>query len=404
MKLKLLKEREKFSDIFSATLSNYLQKKFSWSGSVKWGSHGGSNDLNFLVNPDLNLIYPVHLQKNELISLAAEYSFHTNFLKRFAQKTYINLALHPLLRYFFSPEKLHLTNISAINTNFCILPGNHTIRIISTDKRECVVIKKEGFSDVKLKNAVQIRMDNNDLPGPKILSFNVNDSWYVEERIYGLPINRSSNKLDIDKALGATKKFLKRMYEASSRSVNAKDYIKQKFKEIDSAISSLPSCYKKEDKILISNIRLQLFSLVASKIDKETFLKSSQTHGDLQDANILIPLIDDSRDTYIIDWEYASVRCQHYDWFVYGLKSRSPKGLAVRIKELISASVQTKEEIQWYNFKNLSAEVINVLVLLFLIEDFLFRLDDTNIPNLPKKSDVLLTFLQELNTFMKACH
>lgn len=396
MKLELLIKREKFSEIFCTTISNYLQQSNSWSGSVVWGSHGGHDDLNFLVNAKLNLIYPTFTSQKDLMSLAAEYAFHPNFIKRWAQNAYILLALHPILRQFFSSSKLHITDKLGITPNLCILPGNHTIRIINLDESNCVVIRKEGFSDAKLKNAALARLTYPDLPGPKVLSFEKSRDWYVEERIFGLPINRCAHQRDIEKALRATKLFLRNMYQATSSSENAADYIKFKCNEIDNAIISLPECYDQADITYVTNVKAELFNIVRDVIKHDALISTSHTHGDFQDANILVPAINDSRGVYIIDWEYAGVRCQHYDWFVYGLKSRAPKGLAVRINNLMFDSDHLRTRIDWYDFSGINSKELRVLIYLFLIEELLFRLDDTNIPNLPRKSEGFLTFIDEL--------
>jgi hypothetical protein len=393
--------REKFPDIFCVTISNYFQQSSSWSGEVVWGSHGSDCDLNFLVNSKLNLIFPTSLPKKYLIPLAAEYSFHPHPLKRWAQSTYIFLALSPILRYFFCHEKLHITNKTCIPHNICILPGNHSIRLIDIDKSECVVIKKEGFSDDKIKNAALTRLSYSNLPGPKILFYDKENSWYLEERIFGLPINRCEQPHAINISLSATKRFLKNMYQKTSNSVNAAVYIEQKFNEIDIAISSLPKCYEQADAAYLRNIKTKLFNLVTNIIENKFFISIAYSHGDLQDANILVPSFNDTRKVFIIDWEYAGVRCQHYDWFVYGLKSRTPKGLANRITKLINTNYHLRTQIDWYNFSGIYSHELKVLIYLFLIEDFLFRLDDTNIPNLPQKSEGFLTFVDELGLLLK---
>ena len=402
MKLENLIQREKFPDIFCATLGKYLQQTSSWSGEVVWGCHGSNNDLNFLVNAKLNLIYPVFTPQKDLIPLATEYAFHSNFIKRWAQNAYIFLALHPLLRRFFSSFKLHITDKSSLISNLCILPGNHTIRIISLDESECVVITKEGFGGEKLKNAASTRLSYPELPGPKVLFFENSVNWYVEERIFGLPIDRCANQREIDKALKAAKVFLRNMYNSTTSSVVAADYLKLKYTEIDDAINSLPECYQQSDIMEIIKIKTDLFDIATTVIKHDALILTSHTHGDFQDANILVPTNSDTREVYIIDWEYADVRCQHYDWFVYGLKSRSPKDLSGRINELMSDNDQSSDRIDWCELSGINSEELRVLVYLFLIEELLFRLDDTNTPNLSKKSEGFLLFIYELSVVISS--
>ena len=334
MKLDQLMKREQFPSILTTTLSKYFRSSKQWEGDIFWGSHGGDEALNLIVNSKLNLIYPSSMPKEKLVPLAAEYSYHVNPLRSLAQKFYISITLSPFFRRFFSNTKLHITNKSNLPCKICILPGNHSIRIVDLDLDECVVLIKDGFNPNKMINLVSIRQAYPNLPGPKIIDSNTSNRWYKEERIFGLPINRVVNNEKINKSLDAAKDFLLQMYQDTESFKQIDWYIKERFKQIDIAISSLPDCFKESDIDYIKTVKSNLYNIGCRELNMGSKITISQTHGDLQDANLLVPFSDTTRDVYIIDWEYTNIRCSHYDWFVYGFQSRSPKGLSSRIQFL----------------------------------------------------------------------
>ena len=190
MKLEQLIKRENFKQIFTDSISSYLEKTSAWRGEIIWGEHGDSQSLNLLVNDKLNIIYPSSMVKKQLLPLVAEYSYSRNLLKSWAQKIYINLALSKWFRWLFFSRKLQITQVDLLPSNICILPGNYTNRIINFDDNECIVIQKTQFSSIRLENAIIIRSLYPDLPGPKLLESNLKQGWYREERIVGLPLNR----------------------------------------------------------------------------------------------------------------------------------------------------------------------------------------------------------------------
>ena len=49
MKLELLLEREDFKNIFSRTLSNFLNINEEWSGSIIWSEEQDKNCLNLFI-------------------------------------------------------------------------------------------------------------------------------------------------------------------------------------------------------------------------------------------------------------------------------------------------------------------------------------------------------------------
>jgi hypothetical protein len=400
VKLDQLMKREEFPTIFIETLTKYFNLSNGWEGEIVWGCHGSDEDLNLLVNSRLNLIYPVSMAKEDLLPLSAEYAYHSNPLRRFFHWLYINITLGASLRNYFSPIKIHLTNCSELPSNICILPGNHSIRIVNLDLKQCVVIAKKDYSSSKLNNAVTARIAYPDLPGPKLIDFNLLEGWYSEERIFGLPLDRTGNQAKVSNSFLAAKTFLLEMYEDTRISVKADTWMKSRYKDIDRAIGSLPSCYKESDIVSIRAVKSRLAILSRMMIDPAYLVSVAFTHGDLQGANLLVPSHDKSRDVYIIDWEYAGKRCSHYDLFVYGLRSRSSKEFASRTKLLLRCDGATRSKFSWYDFSKNNLSEVTTLFFLFLIDEFLFKLVDTTLPNLNNIPVSFLNFIKEVELIM----
>ncbi len=396
MKLHDLMRREKFPNVFIDTLGEYLKSRSGWQGQIIWGTHGSGLSLNLLVNTRLNIIYPVSMSKKSLMPFVAEYAYHKNPLRRFLHQLYINITLAPLLRYFFSQAKIHITKYSEFPVKICILPGNHSIRLIDLDLNRCLVIAKKGYGVKKLKNAVSSRLAYPSLPGPRIFEANIEEGWYLEERIFGLPVDRIESESKIKSSLSAAKSFLLDMYDKTATSESAATWVGEKFEELDLAIDSLPSCFKAADIRHLQLIKGQLQALSQMVIGSDYQVSIALTHGDYQSANLLVPSADRSRNVYIIDWEYSTRRCRHYDWFVYGLRSRSSKGLASRVDFFLRCDDAKRAMLDWYDFSNINLSELSCLVILFLIDEFLFRLDDTSLPNLEHIPVGFLDFIGEL--------
>ena len=396
MKLKQLMNREMFPEIFESSLGDYLTTRTSWEGKIVWGKFARHGATNLLANSELNLIFPVSCDSRKLTILAAEYAFNENLLKRLLQGLYIKLSVLPLVRYLFSSYKLHITNLPVDFSNICILPGNNTIRIVDFDADECVVILKKGFDAKKFKNTILVRSTYSNIPGPKIKSYDLEEGWYREEKIVGLPVNRVQDQLRRKAAVDETKIFLAGMYLNTEIIEEALSWRLCKFQEVEEAISVLPTCI---DKLLIKrldSIKVLLFGLFDSNFSESKGVSTALTHGDLQDANLLIPAHDRVCSVYIIDWEYAGKRCSHYDWFVYGLLSRSPKGLMKRIHHLFNSLTSNKFQFDWYDFSSVNKNQLKKLIILFLIDDLLFRLHYLNRPSFEQIPDGLEVFLDEV--------
>jgi len=351
--------------------------------------------LNLLVNKKINLIFPALSISRDIWPLVKEYSYHANPYKRFVQSLYVLLSISKVFRNLFASQFLSIQPCPESFANVCILPGNHSIRVINLDLNECLVLSKLGYRADKLANAVLLRTSFSELPGPKVIDWDLSDGWYTEERIFGLPLNKLSNKDVQAKAMDEVRLFLNKMYDDTSELLPASTWFEAKFTQLDMAIEMLPVCYSYSIKKKIIELKSNLTSLAENYTDPSLLLENANTHGDLQAANLLAPSEHSEDNVYIIDWEYTGKRIRHYDAFVYNLDARFPHGLAQRINTLLNNETAMASVLAWCGTKADVEFDASLFVLTFIVDEFLFRLDDTTIPNLNEPSKGFLSFLDE---------
>jgi hypothetical protein len=403
MRLDLLIDRELFAEIFSKTLSSYLANKFNWSGEVCYGKSKPRIKKYFLVNTKLNLIYHRKQNTNILRQLASEYAYHPNLIRKLAQHLYVRYAVSMPLRRFLSSYYVSMNPFPKQCTNWCILPGNNSIRIVDIENNECIVLRKDGFNKNYMRNLIRLRNRYPELPGPQILHFDLGAGWYVEERIKGLPLNRLNNDLRMTRVTNSARLSMLHLYDQTSSKVECSVWRRSIAQEIYSAIHSLPEVYSLVLRQQVESFVKRLILHLAEFYPEKKFVDIVQSHGDFQPANILMPTVSDQRLVYLIDWEYTGKRCRWYDAMVFELHSRSPKGLASRITRWLSDEKIAHHSIEWCRLDRKDTAA-GYVAATFLLEDLLLRLVDTTIPGLRQPDKGFLCFVDELlsvnpNTF-----
>jgi len=397
MKLDYLLEREDFITVFNTSISDYLENSCNWTGSIFWNKKSTKGDENFLVNKRLNLIFPAKTSFRDLKNIAREYSYNPNMFMRWLQSIYVLLALSHVTRKIFSSQYLYIETIPKILKNACIIPGNHSIRVVDLSSNECIVLRKKSYRKDKLENLVASRCRFTNIPGPLLYKFDLENGWYKEERIFGIPIDRTMNEVAAKKSLNAAQKCMLEIYSISRQEILLSDWMEIKSKDLAVGIDNMPSCYSTKERMLVLTIFSTLSRLVKN-LDIDDFnVISSITHGDFQSANILIPLNKDTREVYLIDWEYSKRRCQHYDNFVFMFGARSPKGLSHRILANIENTSKIQETLIESGIKESTVNQHKLYIYLFLIEEIVYRLEDTDVPNLKNTERGFITLLDELN-------
>lgn len=385
MKISLLNAREAFETIFARSLELFTQDFINRPVKVV---PAGQGDLAFRQNAQLNLIYPVATRPADLRALSAEFRYAARLPARLLQTAYCTLAVTPPISSLLSPKAFDLVDATPEMAKWVFLPGNHTIRIIDLGKNRSIVFAKDGFEKHFFLNDVRIRASRPELPAPRVLQFDGSRSWYVEERILGLPINRIADQSVVETALSEAVRGIVRLREKTSQTVAAKSYADDLISRIgestpdDTAIAAMIQG-------LVDDIRA-----VLAAIDNFP-LTLCQTHGDFQPANILTS----PSKTWVIDWEYSEVRSVIYDYLVYTSRSRFAEGFGARIALERDKAVLAGGVDAWGIEQKGSPAA---LIAIFLLEDLLVRLREVATDAIVDKSGALVPWLVEAASGMKS--
>lgn len=392
MKISLLKQRENFDEIFKKSLSQFLENKYNWEGEL--GFSFTPNAKQFIVNDLLNVFYPVSISRDKLGSLTQEFSWHPNIFKTFIQKLYIFIAVRFPLEKYFSSSVFYITAHNSFLDDVVIIPGNHSIRLVDTNKNICTVICKAGFNKSLLVKDAQVRLDNSGLNVPKVIELNKQEGWYQEARVIGLPLNRLHNERDKVQFLIKCQNDLKQLYSKSLRQIQMSLFCKNILDDINELVEQIETSLEFEVKECLLGI-VGFISKEISLCEDDDF-NICNTHGDFQPANILCS----DEGFWIIDWEYSNQRTIFYDALVFDLESRFTEHFSIRLK-LLFDKLQNGEELFSWTGKTLNKKCIHYLHT-FILEDVLLKLQELSGDAIQCKNDKLKPYLTEIQLFLSS--
>lgn len=388
MKISLLKNREDFYGILIRSIEEFCTNYFNKELNFK---NPESSGLLFRINPNINLIYPTSLAYSKRFSFAREFSFSNGKIRRILQSLYCRLCISRFFENWFSPRFVSCLNPAVEMKNWAILPGNHTIRIVDFDRDLSFVILKSGFEKKFLKAEVDIRVSLPFTISPRIISVCPNFTWYSEERINGLPLNRISSSRRREKVLQDSLNFLKRVHERTVELTSAHKYLAKTTKALEISEKQI-STLSSETAGLLAYLRAHVQGVLETTEDVE--LQVCQTHGDFQEANIL----DDGENVWIIDWEYSAVRARFYDLITIECSSRASGSVHLRF---LSKFDECKENggIEFGDAIQLGSA--HLLMTIYVVEDVLLRLGEVSVASIQEKELTLRPFLREVEAFLK---
>jgi len=396
LRLDLLLVREPFEKKFLHTLETYLSEQLGWKGAIHWKRGYSLNQSALLVSSKLNLIYSREVSIGELRQLASEYAYHINPIRRLLQGLFVKYTISKPFRWLFSDAYVLIEPMPEACKSWCILPGNHSIRIVDVSNNECIVLRKEGANKNYIRSLLELRKAHPSLPGPTLYRTDQSLDWYAEERIYGLPVNRDSDKNHVKSAMSLAQESMLRLYEGSIKKITVDEWVNRTVVQLEEAVLNLPGIYPASVREEVLRVAKGFSSIIMNGLGVDSF-ETVISHGDFQPANLLIPNDRSLGAVYLIDWEYTARRCRWYDALVFVLHSRSPKGLAFRVRQFLSDDQTSYQSIAWCGIARSSFN-LRFVVASFLLEDLLVRLSDTTISGLLKPVDGFLIFLNELSS------
>jgi hypothetical protein len=395
MRISVLLKREPFGQILENTLVRYFENRYGRSHSIKWFASRPAKTVSpntqiWWCNPYLNSIFLSKVSKQVIKPILLEYSRSQVWWRRPFQYLYVHLALHRPFNEMLCSGGITLSSGLHNARNLLILGGNHHLRILDWASKTCAVILKNGENPDFMKNEVSIRVANSFLPCPQITEIADDSSWYVEQLIFGTPVNRLKNVVESENAVNKIIPDLMKLYEKSLEIVDMDWYAKS---IRDRILSRIPAISRLNNVIAddVLNIAKALLRLIGRRPMAK--IPVVQCHGDFHPANIL----KDGERAWLIDWEYSCQRQLAYDSLVYGLSSRFPEGLSQRI----SQTVRTEKNSDPFDFKPFSDGISKYAcnytekMGLFLLEELDLLVMENSNPLLFRLSPVLSSFMLE---------
>ncbi len=399
MKLELLLGREPFEDILVETLREVLHSEFGWTGSISWNSGRPPFPCHaLLVNGKLNVIYPVSLPRTELRPITREYSYHETPWRHFLQRNYVRFATSFPFEWFTTCAVITIDPWPTGVENWCIIPGNHSVRVVDFRRNTCLVFAKAGFNREFMQAEVSLRRTHRWLPAPELQHIDQRSGSYRETQISGLPLGRIPDLEKRGAILKQAQNVMRRLYDETREDCAIDEWLAGLCGKVKIATVGLPEVYHDSTLRKIEELNVALAAIAGGGGGR---VSTVITHGDFQGANIYaVGELENAR-LCLIDWEYTARRFHLYDALVFSARSRFPAGLALRLKMLKSAGRGGLPEWGWCRSEtDKSGRLLDWMIACFLIEDLLVRLRDQALPGLKSEGEGLVRFVSEAAEFV----
>jgi len=387
MKLELLITREKYLPKLEKTLYLFFKNKFNLEVDISWNKSKKFENF-FFVNKRINLIFPKKINKFYIGKLSNEYRYHKKLSKKLIYSIYTSLAIGSL-RSFFSSLRIYIHPLPSVLEGLIILPGNQTIKVFDIKTKSCYVVFTNNSNMDFFKNQVNIRLENEFLMAPKIISNNLKKGFYQEEWFYDfLPFDRQIDSDEKDKLLEKLQSNLLELYSKTTQRKKIYKYASELYQKIFCKLKFLPEVYSENDIKKITDIVNFIFSNLDNNFE---MIDIVQTHGDFQPANIMVNI--SKNDILLIDWEYTDFRSRFYDALVFFLEVRTPNKIHKNILNL------NNKNWRWC-YKDSNKKLSKNELVVFLLEDIIVRIIEIQHINLLKISpalDLFLANIKEIN-------
>ena len=388
MKISLLKKRENFHSILVSSIEKFCSDYFNHEVSL---AEPDSEKLLFRINPHINLIYPTSLGYSKRLLFSREFSYADGKIKRLLQSFYCCICISRFFETWLSPKLFSCSTSVPGMTNWAILPGNHSIRIVDLYNDISFVILKKGFEKKFLKAEVDIRVSSPFIKAPRIISVCPQFNWYSEKRINGLPLNRISSLSRRKQVMEIAFDNLLEVQERAIEEISGRGYLLEITNTLEQCVRNTQTL-SHETLSLLSYLRVQVQTVLKSAEDIK--IELSQTHGDFQEANI----IDDGENVWIIDWEYSEKRSRFYDFITMDCSTRVGNSVHLRFFSKFK-ECQANGGIKFGNaFQPGSA---HLLLAIYIIEDVLLKVMEVSAEAIQQKEMTLKPYLVELKIFFK---
>mgnify|MGYP001370028975 CR=1 FL=1 len=397
MKISTLLKREPFAEIFEKTLTSFLSSwigtthKVIWEKRIGYGQNLRSQQ-KWYCNPLINSVFVKGVNKDVFEPINGEYTANpTKPWRSMIQKIYVTLSQSKLTSLILSKYVVKISPHVPFAENKLIIGGNTKLRLLDVAEKKVFVLLKDGFDKSYIERDFYVRKNFPYLPIPKIIDSGSDGTWFCEELVSGVPPNRLDRAYKEEKLLQAVN-CIHQMLIETKRDVILSKYIEALTRRIYEGISQIQHM-KKDVKSDLKDITLKLVSLLHGYEDQ--VFTVAYCHGDFHQGNVLA-----NKDSFwILDWEYSGEKQIGYDLLVLLIESRIEKGFAERFLKIVKNQFDNLQNSLIDNWPELDREngsIKKVNLVVFLLEDLLFHLNESKNDLFFSNSEILKLRRDEL--------
>lgn len=331
MRVSNMMKREQFYQIFSETLAEGWQAQHGMRCAISQA--GGSAGDAWYLNPLLNACFPSDMSGKARQFLFDRFAYTDAPSRKFAQLCLGGLLTTRLGLYLASRRLFTMEARLPFQNETLIIPCNQRIRIFNFQQNICRVFLKKGFDSHTMRREIEVRGMMPEGPFPRIVKWDDDGGWFDEPIIDGYPLPRvppSYRKRDIEKQSFTLLDQWLSTHESRTVAGTHVQGLVVAIRDLCRVIQKKFPFGRETKQIADITSRLEKH---ASNLEE---IPVSVTHGDFQAGNIHVE--KGSHKPYLSDWEHSAQRSRDYDFLVFGLRTRSPHGLAKRVDAYLAGS------------------------------------------------------------------
>ena len=318
-----------------------------------------------------------------------EFSHSQKRSRRLIQAGYVQAAVRPPFRNWLSQVQFTVSGGVPLAREQLLIGGNRRMRIIHPAAGKSMVIHKQGFDWLGFDREVFARMGPAAAVAPRFFGLDESGVSFSEEYFIGTPANRFPIEQQMGYCQDATARLIAEVHRPSLRTVRVFDYLDQLTHRLGMFSDKLTDAILPRSKWFNERAKGASLGLVFS-------------HGDFQDANILI----NNEVLHIIDWENATERSQLYDL------ATMQSGIRLAADSVQAWCAQVEKWLNQSNdFPTLEVPAqgrseILVSAVIWWMEEMIFQLEDAEVSSFANvdvaiaeqklNMNVVLKFLSEL--------
>jgi hypothetical protein len=334
VKIQQLLHREPFWYILINTLQPFFEARFGEAYKVElFPRNPGLVALRkrgfqqWFCNPHLNSIVASTVDREVLEFIRRSFAVGPRRWLNWCQQSYTYAATRRGLVPCMFPFALGIQPPLPSPEGVLIMGGNNRIRVLDVRARRAWEVLKAGFNPAFLAREIAVRQSGHAEAVPDLKAYAADGSWFEQEFVDGIALNRLDERRDRAALLAEAAGILLRWIRRAVSSTQAHDYIAEVTARIGEHLRNA-TVLDEAEKRSVQGWVAQTAGLLEHNLGAgKAELLLATGHGDFQEGNILV-----GRDRiWLVDWEHASRRQALYDFFVIGLRSRFPCGLAARL-------------------------------------------------------------------------